>query len=171
KIGIDCPSIGVAGRARRYPPRQSGSGRNHMRVVLSRVGTAAVLLGLGLAGVFTASPARADGPGPWARTETRTPCASFNLLRHPYFGETHVHTVYSVDASIFDVRNTPRDAYRFATGEEIGLTPYDAEGHPRRTLRLRRPLGRLHVHELRRLRVERDPARKQPPSERDLPER
>src|SRR5207249_3144430 len=59
---------------------------------------------------------------------------------HPYFGETHVHTVYSVDASIFDVRNTPRDAYRFATGEEIGLTPYDAEGHPRRTLRLRRPL-------------------------------
>ncbi|TMB45133.1 MAG: DUF3604 domain-containing protein [Deltaproteobacteria bacterium] len=111
-----------------------------MRVVLSRVGTAAVLLGLGLAGVFTASPARADGPGPWARTETRTPCASFNLLRHPYFGETHVHTVYSVDASIFDVRNTPRDAYRFATGEEIGLTPYDAEGHPRRTLRLRRPL-------------------------------
>src|SRR5439155_467285 len=43
-----------------------------MRVVLSRVGTAAVLLGLGLAGVFTASPARADGPGPWARTEPRT---------------------------------------------------------------------------------------------------
>src|SRR5256712_3124996 len=101
---------------------------------------AAVLLVLGLAGGFTASAARADGPGPWARTETRTPCASFNLLRHPYFGETHVHTVYSVDASIFDVRNTPRDAYRFATGEEIGLTPYDAEGHPQRTLRLRRPL-------------------------------
>ena len=34
-----------------------------MRVVLSRVGTAAVLLGLGLAGVFTASPAPAGGLG------------------------------------------------------------------------------------------------------------
>ena len=66
-----------------------------MRAVLSRAGTAVLLLVLGLAGGFTASPARADGPGPWARTETRTPCASFNLLRHPYFGETHVLTVYS----------------------------------------------------------------------------
>src|SRR2546427_13229139 len=101
-----------------------------MRAVLTRVGTAAVFLVLGRAGVFTASPARADGPGPWARTETRTPCASFDLLRQPYFGETHVHTVYSVDASIFDVRNTPRDAYRFATGEDSGLTPYEPEGHP-----------------------------------------
>src|SRR5215471_2800684 len=90
--------------------------------------------------LLLASSALADGPGPWARTETREPCAGFNLLRNPYFGETHVHTTYSVDASIFDVRNTPRDAYRFATGEEIGLEPYDAQGNPTRKLRLRRPL-------------------------------
>src|SRR5439155_21950729 len=138
--GSDCRSIGAARRARRPQPGQSDSRRNHMPAVLSRAGTAVLLLVLGLADGFPASPARADGPAPWARTETRTPCASFDLLRRPYFGETHVHTVYSVDASIFDVRNTPRDAYRFATGEEIGLTAYDAEGHPLRTLRLRLPL-------------------------------
>ena len=63
KFGIDCPSIGVAGRARRSTLRQSGSGRNHMRVVLTRVGTVAVILVLGLAGVFTASPAPAGGLG------------------------------------------------------------------------------------------------------------
>src|SRR5437773_81833 len=41
-----------------------GEGRNHMRAVLSRVGTAAVLLVLGLPGAFTASAARAPAPDP-----------------------------------------------------------------------------------------------------------
>ena len=61
--------------------------------------------GLMAAVLASSSPARAV-PGPWQRTETREPCANFNVLRSPYFGETHVHTAYSVDASIFDVCGT-----------------------------------------------------------------
>ena len=95
--------------------------------------------GLMAAVLASSSPARAV-PGPWQRTETREPCANFNVLRSPYFGETHVHTAYSVDASIFDVRGTVRDAYNFATGHPIGLAPYDAQGNGTRTLQLRRPL-------------------------------
>ncbi len=79
-------------------------------------------------------------PGPWARTETREPCASFNVTRNPYFGDTHVHTTNSVDAILFNTLNTPRDAYRFAQGEAIGLPPYDTQGNPSRLIQLDRPL-------------------------------
>jgi hypothetical protein len=37
----------------------------------------------------------------------------------PYFGDTHVHTSYSMDAGAFGARLTPRDAYVFAKGNEI----------------------------------------------------
>ena len=79
-------------------------------------------------------------PGPWQRTEAREPCASFELFRQPYFGDTHVHTAYSSDAVFAGTRENPRGAYRFAEGEPIGLPPYDAEGMPTRTAQLRRPL-------------------------------
>src|SRR5262245_64859195 len=46
-------------------------------------------------------------PGPWQRTETREPCASFNVTRTPYFGDAHVHTTNSVDA-ISSTPPTPR---------------------------------------------------------------
>jgi hypothetical protein len=74
------------------------------------------------------------------RTETREPCADANPLRNPYFGDTHVHTSFSFDANALGVRNTPRDAYRFARGEEVGIQPFDREGRPLRTARLERPL-------------------------------
>lgn len=79
-------------------------------------------------------------PGPWQRTEVRTPCADFNVTRNAYFGDTHVHTTYSIDAVVFGTLNTPRDAYRFANGETIGLAPYDAMKNPARTIQLGRPL-------------------------------
>ncbi len=82
-------------------------------------------------------------PGPGAafeRTEERQPCAERNPLRNPYFGDTHVHTTFSYDAWGQGTRATPRDAYRFARGEEIGVQPYDTDGKPLRTVRLRRPL-------------------------------
>ena len=44
-----------------------------------------------------------------------------NPLKSAYFGETHVHTTYSMDANLFGTRNDPRMAYRFAMGEEILL--------------------------------------------------
>src|SRR5215813_8412828 len=79
-------------------------------------------------------------PGAWERTEARQPCASFELFRQPYFGDTHVHTSYSSDAVFAGTREDPRGAYRFAQGEAIGLPPYDAQGAPTRTAQLRRPL-------------------------------
>ena len=51
----------------------------------------------------------------------REACTNRDPLRRPFFGDSHVHTAYSFDASSQDTRNTPRDAYRFAKGEEVGL--------------------------------------------------
>ncbi len=77
---------------------------------------------------------------PPARTEERAPCAASDPLRRPFFGDTHVHTAFSLDANLGGTRNTPRDAYRFARGEQVGLQPYDASGQPQRSAKLRRPL-------------------------------
>ncbi len=73
-------------------------------------------------------------------SEKRQACSRHEKLRQPFFGDTHVHTVYSFDANGQDTRNTPRDAYRFARGERVGLQPYSADGKPTRTAQLRRPL-------------------------------
>ena len=35
----------------------------------------------------------------------------------PFFGDTHLHTSYSVDAGAFGARLTPRDAYRVRQGQ------------------------------------------------------
>ncbi len=74
------------------------------------------------------------------RTEHREACAQHDPLRRPFFGDTHVHTAYSFDASTQDTRNTPRDAYRFARGEPMGIQPYDERGEATRTIQLDRPL-------------------------------
>jgi len=50
-------------------------------------------------------------------------------LRDAYFGETHVHTAYSLDAYIGGTRLTPDDAYRFAKGEAITV---DGKKHSRK---------------------------------------
>jgi len=86
-------------------------------------------------------PAPRSEPGlPFARSEWREPCDHFDPLRQPFFGDTHVHTSYSFDAWGQGTRNSPRDAYRFARGEALGIQPYDAQGQPGRSVQLRRPL-------------------------------
>ncbi len=87
--------------------------------------------------LLLALPAAGRG---FERTETREDCAHHQPLRQPFFGDTHVHTVFSLDAWAQGTRNTPRDAYRFVRGEAVGIQPHDAEGAATRTLRLRRPL-------------------------------
>ncbi|MBW2712523.1 MAG: DUF3604 domain-containing protein, partial [Deltaproteobacteria bacterium] len=69
-----------------------------------------------------------------------TGCADSSPLRKAYFGDLHVHTVFSLDASTQGTRNRPADAYRFARGERVGLQPYDAAGNPLRSAQLDRPL-------------------------------
>lgn len=87
-------------------------------------------------GLSAAQPA----PAPWERTERRAPCTDFSVLRRPLVGELHLHTGFSIDALVFDDRNEPRDAYRFARGLPIGIAPYDAMGQPLRTVQLDRRL-------------------------------
>jgi len=72
--------------------------------------------------------------------EQREPCADRSALRNLYFGDLHVHTSYSFDAHVFDVRATPHDAYRFARGEALALPPLGPDGRGTQELRLDRPL-------------------------------
>src|SRR4051812_26513848 len=48
-----------------------------------------------------------------------SPYAGRTFPTLPLFGDTHLHTAFSMDAGAFGARLTPKDAYRFARGEEI----------------------------------------------------
>ena len=82
-----------------------------------------------------AGGASAD-PAPWQRTETRADCTSFETLRQPLFGETHVHTEISFDAVSGGINLGPRDAYNFAQGQSVDLPGFSGV----RPVQLRRPL-------------------------------
>ncbi len=44
-----------------------------------------------------------------------------NPLRNAYFGETHVHTTFSLDAYLGGTRLGPDEVYRYAKGESVSL--------------------------------------------------
>jgi hypothetical protein len=90
--------------------------------------------------VATADPSVGEARLSFARTEEREPCDDYDALRRPFFGDTHVHTTLSFDAWGQGTRGRPRDAYRYAKGETVGLQPYDEKGNPGTWARLRRPL-------------------------------
>ena len=46
--------------------------------------------------------------------------ADYNENRNAYFGDLHIHTSWSFDAFVNNVRTTPDDAYNFGKGEPIG---------------------------------------------------
>ena len=48
-----------------------------------------------------------------------SPYAGRNFPTRPLFGDTHLHTSFSMDAGAFGARLGPADAYRFAKGEEV----------------------------------------------------
>lgn len=51
--------------------------------------------------------------------QSYSPYANRRFPTRPYFGDTHLHTAFSMDAGAFGARLTPRDAYRFARGEQV----------------------------------------------------
>ena len=48
-----------------------------------------------------------------------SPYANRNFPGRPLFGDTHLHTAMSMDAGASGTRLDPRDAYRFARGEQV----------------------------------------------------
>lgn len=90
--------------------------------------------------IFSALIQAAPASLPFERSEQREPCRHFNRLKMPLFGDTHVHTKYSLDASTQDTRTTPLQAYEFARGKRIGLQPWTEAGEATRSLKLNRPL-------------------------------
>lgn len=69
----------------------------------------------------------------FAKKAGYSPYAGRNFPTRPLFGDTHLHTSFSIDAGAFGCRLSPRDAYRFARGEEITAS----SGQP---VKLSRPL-------------------------------
>ena len=79
-------------------------------------------------------------PGGAPAVDARPPCEDRDPLRRPFFGDLHVHTVYSLDASTQQTRTRPAQAYRFARGEPLEIQPFDAQGRGLRRVQLARPL-------------------------------
>ena len=67
-----------------------------------------------------------------------SPYAGRKFPTRPLFGDTHLHTAASFDAGTFGARIGPREAYRFARGEEVT----SSSGQP---AKLSRPLDFLVV--------------------------
>jgi len=67
-----------------------------------------------------------------------SPYAKRSFPERPLWGDSHLHTSLSMDAGLFGNRLPPRDAYRFARGEEVVSSTGQA-------VRLSRPLDWLVV--------------------------
>ena len=64
-------------------------------------------------------PAAATASAPTPTVEQLEAAVTENPLKDAYFGETHVHTSYSLDAYIGGARITPDEAYKFAQGADV----------------------------------------------------
>jgi len=67
-----------------------------------------------------------------------SPYAKRGIPERPLWGDSHLHTALSMDAGLFGNRLSPREAYRFARGEEVVSSTGQA-------VRLSRPLDWLVV--------------------------
>ncbi len=67
-----------------------------------------------------------------------SPYAGRRFPERPLWGDSHLHTSLSLDAGMWGNRLSPRDAYRFARGEEVVSTTGQA-------VRLSRPLDWLAI--------------------------
>ncbi|MFL5194111.1 MAG: DUF3604 domain-containing protein [Microvirga sp.] len=67
-----------------------------------------------------------------------SPYINRDFPTRPFFGDTHLHTSFSMDAGAFGARLGPKEAYRFARGEQMTAS----SGQP---VKLSRPLDFLVV--------------------------
>lgn len=85
-----------------------------------------------------ATPAEPGGRGaeaPAGESAAAQPVSPHNAVgtRNAYFGDLHVHTGFSMDAFVINVRTNPDDAYRYARGEPLmhpGGYPIRLRGAP-----------------------------------------
>lgn len=101
------------------------------RLAIKGAGVVALLAGLAaLAVVGCAGPgaerkaekAAATAAAPAQKTvEELEAAVTEKPLKEAYFGETHVHTSFSLDAFIGGARLTPDEAYKFAQGQDVTL--------------------------------------------------
>jgi hypothetical protein len=104
------------------------------------------LLALALLGALASGRAASQEPAPSAQALEKvfaakppySPYAGRHIPERVYWGDTHLHTSFSMDAGAFGCRLTPRDAYRFARGQEVMASSGQAT-------RLARPLDFLVV--------------------------
>jgi hypothetical protein len=111
----------------------------------TRVATLGLILGL-LVTPLVPSKSSGQEPAPPAKElesvfpkkPPYSPYAGRHFPERVYWGDTHLHTSFSMDAGAFGCRLGPREAYRFAKGQEVTAS----SGQP---ARLARPLDFLVV--------------------------
>jgi hypothetical protein len=89
--------------------------------------------------VLLGSAGWAQTPPPWQRTETREACGRYEPFRSPYFGDLHIHTRFSADASIYGTTIEPRQVYDYVTGH-ASVTLSDDNEQQTRSAHIDRPL-------------------------------
>jgi hypothetical protein len=110
------------------------------KAVLVGAVAAVALVGAGAAWSVSAQDAGGADKERIAKAMARpySPYAKRDYPTRPLFGDTHMHTAASFDAGAFGARLGPREAYRFAQGEEV----VSSTGQP---VKLSRPLDFLVV--------------------------
>lgn len=108
----------MKGKARRWQAtRSTGSKRLAAAGLLFCLGLASPGLVFGYAAA--ANPDKETVDKVFPDKPNYSPYAGRNFPTRPLFGDTHLHTGFSMDAGAFGARLKPADAYRFARGEEL----------------------------------------------------
>lgn len=93
----------------------------------SKVTAVAIAGGVALLAAACKAPAPAEKAAPAApaaamqTVEQLEAAVPDQPLKEAYFGETHVHTSFSLDAFIGGARLTPDEAYKFAQGKDVTI--------------------------------------------------